>query len=193
MATGRMNRSVYFDQQILLASTAILMISILLTFMFFYKSIRTQSAEYQKMENTLKFWQESTVDGWWEKKLGEKSNYISPELFESLGYKKIDLESPNFDWEAIAHPDDVKDARKGLDEYLKSHGKWPYEVEVRYKHCKGHWVTFISRGIKGYRNSCFAFKFPLLPGTFIRMAKQISHCSLPLWFTINKLSNILFK
>lgn len=63
-----------------------------------------------------------------------------------VGYTKEELEPISIEtWNSLVHPDDLLRFEKSVEDYFK--GKTEiYEIEVRMKHKKGHWVWILDRG-----------------------------------------------
>lgn len=96
-------------------------------------------------EERLKLAMEGTTDGLWDWNLETNEIFFSKPWKKIIGYKDNELENTYEVWEALVHPDDVGQAKKEIDDYLK--GKISiYECDFRMKHKKGHWVNILSRG-----------------------------------------------
>ncbi|TVR17108.1 MAG: PAS domain S-box protein [Balneolaceae bacterium] len=63
-----------------------------------------------------------------------------------VGYSKEELEPISIaTWNKLVHPDDLLRFKKAVDDYFEGRTEI-YEVEVRMKHKKGHWVWILDRG-----------------------------------------------
>jgi len=62
-----------------------------------------------------------------------------------LGYADDELENAFDTWESRVHPDDIKQAKDHINNYLS--GKTSnFGVELRLQHKNGHWVDILTRG-----------------------------------------------
>lgn len=80
----------------------------------------------------------------WNPQTGEVS---VDEIWANLvGYTLEELQPVNLEtWNKLVHPDDLKRFEKTVDDYFS--GKTDmYEIEVRMRHKKGHWVWILDRG-----------------------------------------------
>lgn len=89
---------------------------------------------------------ENTYDGYWDWKIKENYEYMSPRFWEMFGYKPEEKTHNPIEWQKIIHPDDAERALKLYEEHAKSKGKIPYELYVRYYHKNGSIVNIFCRG-----------------------------------------------
>ncbi|WP_062122601.1 PAS domain S-box protein [Geofilum rubicundum] len=62
-----------------------------------------------------------------------------------LGYQSDEL-PPHLDtWKTLTHPDDLAKAVELIDQHFKN-PEIVFEIEIRMRHKKGHWVTVLDRG-----------------------------------------------
>jgi PAS domain S-box-containing protein len=98
--------------------------------------------ESLKMENLLK----GTNAGTWEWDI-ENDKLVYNERWANIcGYKLEELQPLSFKtWEMLVHPDDLKKSNRLLKECWETKTNF-YELEVRMKHKRGHWVWVFTRG-----------------------------------------------
>jgi PAS domain S-box-containing protein len=126
-------------------------------------------AELKESEERYDLAMKGTNDGIWDKDLVTGDIYFSKRWKTMLGYQEHELENSSETWKALAHPDDFKMSEKAKRAYLLGQ-KAKYEVEVRLKHKKGHWVNILSRGFKVMSdNGRRAIRFV---GTHVDITKQ---------------------
>jgi polar amino acid transport system substrate-binding protein len=85
-------------------------------------------------------------DGLWDWDIKNNTYYFSPRWKEMLGYRDDELENNLETWQALVHPDDIKEADKEIQRNLE--GKTDtYEHKHRLLHKNGHWIWVLDRGI----------------------------------------------
>ncbi|HEY9190589.1 MAG TPA: PAS domain-containing protein [Sulfurovum sp.] len=85
-------------------------------------------------------------DGIWDWDIKNNTYYFSPRWKEMLGYRDDELENDLETWQALVHPDDLKEADKEIQRNLE--GKTDtYEHKHRLRHKDGHWIWVYDRGI----------------------------------------------
>jgi PAS domain-containing protein len=90
---------------------------------------------------------EFSNDGFWDWKINEDWEYMSPQFWEILGYDPERKRHHPSEWQAIIHPDDLPKVFDSFNEHVASRGVKPFKSTVRYKHCNtGEWITLICRG-----------------------------------------------
>jgi PAS domain S-box-containing protein len=88
----------------------------------------------------------ASQDGLWDWDIKNNTYYFSARWKEMLGYRDDELENNLETWQALVHPDDIKEADKELQ--LNLEGKTDtYEHKHRLLHKDGHWVWIYDRGI----------------------------------------------
>jgi len=85
-------------------------------------------------------------DGYFDWKIQQDYEYMSPRFWEIFGYKPEEKEHKPSAWMEMIDKDDLKKAGELLNKHFESHGEIPYIIEVRYTHKKGHIVTVLCRG-----------------------------------------------
>jgi PAS domain S-box-containing protein len=102
-----------------------------------------------KLERAL----EATHAGLWDWSISEGSISFDGRWAEITGY---DLGSegsfPLDRWRELCHPDDRRRADEALERHLA--GQSPrYETRMRIRHCDGHWIWILDRGIVAARDA----------------------------------------
>lgn len=102
--------------------------------------------EVREQLRILHFLQEETNEGWWDWKIPENYEYMSPRFWKTFGYNYKEMRAEPSEWMNIMHPEDKDLALAAFERHAKSFGKEPYRIEARYKHRDGHWVVVLCRG-----------------------------------------------
>ncbi|MEM9067682.1 MAG: PAS domain-containing protein [Myxococcota bacterium] len=85
-------------------------------------------------------------DGYWDWRIQEDYEYMSPRFWEIFGYRAEEKEHRPSEWQALIHPDDLAPTLATFERHVESRGAVPYDQLVRYRHKEGHWVTVRCRG-----------------------------------------------
>ncbi|MBU2976011.1 chemotaxis protein CheB [Zobellia sp. B3R18] len=110
-----------------------------------YVDINELKSAEQKLKNQLLAF-EQTSDSFWDYNLINNTYYVSHSIRHILGYEADEVEeTPEF-WNQLAHPEDLETQDNTMQKHLQTNGKYPYAVEIRYKHKAGHYVTLFLRG-----------------------------------------------
>lgn len=84
--------------------------------------------------------------GPWEWNAVTNKTTFSEKWASIVGYKLEELEPTDFNtWVNLTHPEDIEKAKVLLDAHFRGETDL-YEVEIRMRHKKGHWVWVLSRG-----------------------------------------------
>ena len=88
---------------------------------------------------------ELATDGYFDWDLQDLGyEYLSPKFWERLGYDpNTKVHSPN-SWAKVIHPEDKRRSLEAFEKHIECGD--PYDLEVRYKHAKGHWEYVTCRG-----------------------------------------------
>ena len=97
-------------------------------------------------EHHLSHYLDLMSDGYFDWKIQQDYEYMSPRFWEIFGYKPEEKEHKPSAWMDIVDKEDLKKAGELLNKHFESHGEIPYIIEVRYKHKQGHIVTVLCRG-----------------------------------------------
>ncbi|HOP06451.1 MAG TPA: PAS domain S-box protein [candidate division Zixibacteria bacterium] len=101
--------------------------------------------ELKQSEERLTLALNGTEDGIWDWNLITNEIFYSPRWKGILGYSDEEL-ADNYDiWEMLLHPEDLSDAKKSIDDYLKGQSD-SYRAEFRMQHKDGTWKNILSRG-----------------------------------------------
>ncbi|WP_107039761.1 PAS domain-containing protein [Brumimicrobium mesophilum] len=103
-----------------------------------------QSMErYNSIEN-LKLLSESALEsslaGFWDWNMLTNEEYLSPRFKEMFGYAESEMENSPDAWQEIAFQEDLPSMYESLENHIKSKGKIPFNVIVRYYHKNGSTV-----------------------------------------------------
>ena len=99
-----------------------------------------------ELENEKKLFVEASYDGFWDWRIQEDYEYMSPRFWEMFGLDyRMKAHHPS-EWMEMIHPDDLKVAEENFNKHCESSGKHRYIQEVRYKHSNGNWCTVLCRG-----------------------------------------------
>jgi PAS domain S-box-containing protein len=85
----------------------------------------------------------ATNDGIWERDFETGEVFLSPRLFEVLGFRPDELESTIAAFEALIHPDDAESRRAAMRNHLETRGH--YNCEYRIRHRSGDYIWVSSR------------------------------------------------
>lgn len=96
------------------------------------KSIESQQKSVEHVLNNI-------TEGFWDWHLEQDYEYLSPKLWEQLGYDPKTKKHHPSEWQKIIHPDYFKVALESFNNHIESKGKDPFKVDLQYKHAKGHW------------------------------------------------------
>ena len=84
-------------------------------------------------------------DGLWDWDLVANTVYFSPRWKAMLGYAPDEIGNTLEEWSSRLHPDDQEAAKAAVAAHLR--GDTPHlEVEFRFRHKDGHYVSILSRG-----------------------------------------------
>jgi len=89
---------------------------------------------------------ESQTAGYWDWNLAEGTDYMSPRFKQMFGYEEHELTNVPETWQSLIHPDDLPGVMEGFNAHVETHGKVPFDKEVRYFHKDGSIVWVICRG-----------------------------------------------
>ncbi|TCP08809.1 PAS domain S-box-containing protein [Caldimonas thermodepolymerans] len=104
-------------------------------------ALRSGRRRDERLELALR----SVSDALWDWNLVDDSLYVSPRLYEMLGYQPREITLDPSSWRERMHPDDRADVHERLQAHLR--GDVPgYEAEFRVRDREGHWRWVHSRG-----------------------------------------------
>lgn len=109
-------------------------------------SVKNNAEEIKKQSLRFNNIIDGTGIGTWEWNIGTNKLVLNERWANIIGYTLAELEPIDFStWEKYTHPNDLKEAYRRLDAYIKNEIE-TYECEVRMKHKDGHWVWIIAIG-----------------------------------------------
>lgn len=89
---------------------------------------------------------EGTRIGIWDWNIQTGETYFNERWAEIIGYTLSEIEPVSINtWIKFAHPDDLKESNRLLDEHFKGKTEY-YDFQSRMKHKHGHWVWVHDRG-----------------------------------------------
>ncbi len=107
------------------------------------------------MENIYKIILEETLAGYWDCYLQEDKVILSAAFKAMFGYQDHELENTTATWARLIVPGDVPRMDACLKEHYDSHGKKPFNIDVRYTHKNGSivWINTTGRVIEWEDNT----------------------------------------
>ncbi len=104
----------------------------------------------KKSEDQLKTIVAGSHDGLWNWDLQTNYLYLSPKWKKMIGYEDHELPNELSTFINQLHPDEKESVWGHIKDYL-SGKEANYNIEFRYKHKKGHWLSILSRGTAFHR------------------------------------------
>lgn len=93
------------------------------------------------------FLQSGALDGVWYWDLtAQEHEWMSPRMWEALGYPPDEMPHTPASWQALVHPEDATAAFEALKAHLAD-ARVPYDQIIRYRHRTGRTVWIRCRGI----------------------------------------------
>ena len=99
---------------------------------------------HRQSEERLNLAMEATQDGLFDWNFVTNEIYYSPGWKSMLGYDCDELPNDLHVWEELTKPEDVKRAW-AMQQELISRKRDRFELELKMKHKKGHWLDVLSR------------------------------------------------
>ena len=100
----------------------------------------------QKDTLIFDFLQENSLDGLWYWDMENPQNeWISPKLWEVLGYDSKEKKHLVSEWQELIFPEDLEKATENFNKHYENPND-PYDQIVRYKHKLGHTIWVRCRG-----------------------------------------------
>ena len=90
---------------------------------------------------------EQSLAGHWDWFIAERRLLMSPRFKATLGYGPEELPDTQEAWAALVHPEDLPMLLEAYQRHVESHGRTPYQIEVRYLHRDGSVVHVICAGL----------------------------------------------
>lgn len=89
---------------------------------------------------------ESTLAGYWDWRIQDNTEYLSPTFKKMFGYEDHEMENKPESWQEILHPDDLASVFDLFDKHVASKGEIPFNNTVRYFHKNGGIVNVFCQG-----------------------------------------------
>ncbi|WP_028973735.1 CheR family methyltransferase [Spirochaeta cellobiosiphila] len=89
---------------------------------------------------------EQTMAGYWDWKIQENSEYLSPALKKMFGYKDEELKNAPDTWLGLIHKDDRVKVKESLDTYIMNKGRGPFSYRIRFIHKTGAIIWVLTTG-----------------------------------------------
>ncbi|MGM0500516.1 MAG: HD domain-containing phosphohydrolase [Bacillota bacterium] len=110
------------------------------------KIMKDQNEKIIKQKNRLNWIIEGTDAGIWEWNIQTGKTEFNNKWAETLGYNLKEISPTTIDtWKKFTHPEDLKKAEKELEKHFRGETS-QYDVEIRMKHKRGHWIWINDRG-----------------------------------------------
>ena len=109
-------------------------------------SPKSLQAELGLRRDMLEALIEGQIAGYWDWKIPEGVEYLSPRLKGMLGYKDHEIDNEPSSRKSLMHPDDVPIETTCFEEHVRTRGAHPYSIEVRYLHKDGSTIWVLCRG-----------------------------------------------
>lgn len=97
---------------------------------------------------------ESSLAGFWDWNMITNEEYLSPRFKEMFGYSESEMENSPEAWQKIAYQEDLPEMFSLLEEHIKTKGKVPFNITLRYHHKNGStvWVRCNGKVVKWGEN-----------------------------------------
>jgi len=99
-------------------------------------------AQRDRLEGVL----ESEAAGYWDWDIPNRTEYMSPRFKSMFGYAEDEIANTPDARLALMHPDDRDEVSTNFQAHVTSHGKVPYDNEVRFFHKDGSIIWVLRRG-----------------------------------------------
>jgi len=85
---------------------------------------------------------ETTLASFWDWKIQEDTQFISPKFKKILGYENTELPNTHETWKSLIHPEDLPRALESIEKHISSKGVHPFREYIRYRR-KDHAVIWV--------------------------------------------------
>ena len=109
-------------------------------------SVQYLKEELEQTKKTLHAFLEASSDGYWDWYIQDDYQYMSPRFWEILGYDYKGKKHHPSEWKKTILDEDLEKVMANYDTHVKTKGKHPYYLEVRFWHKDGSIVELICRG-----------------------------------------------
>ncbi len=89
---------------------------------------------------------ESNLAGYWDWRIQENREFLSPSFKKVLGYSEDELPNHPLSWQRKIHPEDLPKVLLNYEQHVASKGQHPFNNEIRYYHKNGNIVWVLSKG-----------------------------------------------
>jgi PAS domain S-box-containing protein len=89
---------------------------------------------------------ELSFDGFWDWRIKEDYEYMSPRFWEMFGYAPEEKQHKPSEWQAIVFNEDMPLLLEALNKHVASRGEYPFRSECRYRHKNGETVLVACNG-----------------------------------------------
>lgn len=96
--------------------------------------------ETYKKEEEVKLILDHITEGYWDWYIKDDYEYMSPRFWEILGVDYRTKRHHPSEWRELIHPEDAPLVVQSFEAHVKSRGTEPFEIDVRYRHSRGHWI-----------------------------------------------------
>lgn len=86
-------------------------------------------------------------DGYWDWKVQDNYEYMSPRFWEMFGYTPEEKPHCPSAWQDIIFEEDLSVTLANFQRHVDTLGEYPYTQEVRYRHKNGSTVNILRRGL----------------------------------------------
>ena len=107
---------------------------------------RLQALHMRQELTILESMLDTILGGYWDSDLANGTQYISPGFKHMFGYADHELANSPETWKQLVFPEDLPKAYTAYQRHIESQGKFPYRVELRYRHKTGSTVWIICSG-----------------------------------------------
>jgi PAS domain S-box-containing protein len=107
-----------------------------------------KKAELALKQNSIFFNKvlETIYDGYWDWKITEDYEYMSPRFWTMLGHDPDSKKHHPSEWQKIIFQEDLAQTKENLEKHIQTGGAHPFSQEVRYNHKDGTTVWILCRG-----------------------------------------------
>lgn len=89
---------------------------------------------------------EVSLAGFWDWNMVTNYEYLSPRFKAMFGYEDHEMENHPSAWQKLIDPEDAKVMFAEFDKHIESKGAYPFSVQARYQHRKGHFIYILCSG-----------------------------------------------
>lgn len=105
-----------------------------------------QLAHYPMSSGLYEELLEVSLAGFWDWNMVTNYEYLSPRFKAMFGYEDHEMENHPSAWQKLIDPEDAKVMFAEFDKHIESKGAYPFSVQARYQHRKGHFIYILCSG-----------------------------------------------